>query len=54
MIVVLMGFGAGIARLRSVVICFTVFCVLSLNEREGTFVSWYAKRDIISVIDWRR
>ena len=36
MTVVLMGFGAGMVRLRSVAICFTAFCVSYPNEREGT------------------
>ena len=51
MIVVLMGFGAGIARLRSVAICFTAFFVSYPNEREGTVGFRYSKREIIYVID---
>ena len=50
MIVVLMGFGAGMAKLRSVAICFTAFCVSSPNEREITVGFGYSKREIMSVI----
>ena len=53
-IVVLVGFGAGMARLMSVAIYFTAFCVSYPNERERTVRFGYAKRQIISVIDWWR
>ena len=53
-IVVLMGFGAGMARLMSGAIYFTAFCVSSLNEREGTVVFGSTKIEIMYVIDWRR
>ena len=43
MIVVLVEFGAGMAWLRSVAICFTGFCVSSLNEREVAVGFWYSK-----------
>ena len=48
---ILMGFSAGMARLRSVVICFTKFCVSPPNEREGTVRFGSSKRDIMYVID---
>ena len=51
MIVVLMGVGAGMARLRSVAIYFTEFCVSSPNERQGKVGFGSAMRDMISVID---
>ena len=51
MIVVLMGFGTGMARLRSVAICFTAFCVSSPNERDGTVGFGSAKREIMFMID---
>ena len=51
MIVVLMGFGAGMARLRSVAIFFTEFCVSYPNEREGKVVFMSSKKEIMSVID---
>ena len=54
MIVVLMGLGAGMTRLRIVAICFTEFCISSTNEREGTVGFGSDKREIMSVIDWRR
>ena len=47
MIVVLVGFGAGMTWLRSVAIYFTVFCVSYPNERERTVRFGYAKRQII-------
>ena len=51
MIVVFMGFGAGMARLSSVEICFTSFCVSYTNEREVTVGFGYSGREIMSVID---
>ena len=51
MIVVLMGFGAGMAKLRSVAICFTAFCVSSPNEREGTVGFRSSKIERISEMD---
>ena len=50
MIIVLMGFGAGMARLRSAEIYFTVFCVSSPNEREGIVGFGFEKRDRMSMI----
>ena len=44
MIVVLMGFGVGMAQLRSVAICFTKCFVSPTKEREGTFGFESAKR----------
>ena len=46
-----MDFGAGMARLRSVAICFTAFCVSPPNESEGTVDFGYAKKAIISPIN---
>ena len=51
MIVVLIGFGAGMARLRSVAICFTTLCVSSPNKREATVGFGSAKIEKMSVID---
>ena len=54
MSVVLMDFGTGIARFRSVSICFTGFFVSSPNESEGTVGFGSSKRAIVSVIYlWR-
>ena len=50
MIVVLMVFGGGMARLRSVEIFFTVFLSYP-NEREVKFGFGYANREIMSVMD---
>ena len=50
MSVVLMDFGAGMARLRSVAICFTTFCVSNPNESEGKVVFGYSKRARMSAI----
>ena len=50
MVVVFLDFGAGMAWLRIVAICFTTFCVSSPNEREVTVSIGYAKREIMSVI----
>ena len=44
------GFGSGVAWLRSVAVCFTVFCVSSPNEREATVGFGSSKRVIMSVI----
>ena len=44
MIVVLMRFGEGMARLRSVAIRFTEFFVSYPNERKGTGFFGYTKR----------
>ena len=49
-IVVLMGFGAGMARLMSVLMCFTKFCISYPNEREITVEFGSSKRGIMSVI----
>ena len=49
-----MGFGEGMAQLKSVVICFTEFCVSSPNEREVKVVFGSANREIFSVIDLQR
>ena len=46
-----MGFGAGMAQLRSLEICFTGFCVSYLNEREVIVGFGSSKREIMSVID---
>ena len=54
MIVFLMGFGTRMAWLRSVSICFTDFGVLSPNERDGTFGFESSKKELMSVIDWRK
>ena len=54
MIVVLMGFGAAMERLRSVAIFFTASCISYTNEREGTVGFGSAKREVIYVIDWKR
>ena len=51
MIVVLMDFGAGMARLRSVAICFTGFFVSSRNEIDRIVGFGSAKIYIIYVID---
>ena len=51
MIVVLVGFGAGMPRLRSVLVCFTKFCVSYPNERERTVGFGSANREIVYVID---
>ena len=50
MIIVLMGFGAGMAWLSSVAICSTGFCVSSPNEREGIVGFGFEKRDRMSMI----
>ena len=39
-----MTFDEGMARLRSVTICFTIFCVSSPNESEVNFVFGSDKR----------
>ena len=46
-----MAFGAGMARLRSVVVCFTTLYVSSPNESEGKVGFGSAKRAIMSPID---
>ena len=51
MSVVLMDFGTGIARFRSVSICFTGFFVSSRNEIDRIVGFGSAKIYIISVID---
>ena len=51
MVAVLMVFCAGMARLRSVAICFTEFFVSSTNEREGTVSFGSSKIEIIYVIN---
>ena len=51
MIVFLMVFGGGMARLRSVEIFFTVFFLSYPNEREVKFGFGYANREIMSVMD---
>ena len=48
MSVVLMGFSAEMARLRSVKKNFTAFCVSLPNESEGKVSFGYANREIIS------
>ena len=53
-IFILMGFGTGMARLRSVAICFNAFFVSSTNEREGTVGFGSSKREMMSVIHWRK
>ena len=49
-----MTFDEGMARLRSVTICFTIFCVSSPNESEVTVFLESAKREIISPIYCQR
>ena len=49
--VVLMDFGSGTARLRSVAICFYAFYVSYPNESEGAVGFGYAKRAMMSAID---
>ena len=51
MSVITMAFGAVMARLRSVAICFTVFSVLSPNESEGGVGFGSDKITIISLTD---
>ena len=46
-----LDFGAVMAWLRIVVICFTEFFLSPPNESEGTVGFGYAKRKIISPID---